>query len=124
MFMVCSLCHMMVVIKLCQLLKDEIDVKHLPHLILINEKKSIKLKKILFNISIVSTIGLAVFFFKHRVYCHDLAFSAFAFCEYVIAVCNLAFHCTTMLDFPSEYLMIARRTTKLKLKHPTGWKLD
>lgn len=123
-FMVCSLCHMLVVIKLCQLLKNEIDVQQLPHLILINEEKSIKLKKILFNISIVSTIGLAVFFFKHRVYCHDLAFSAFAFCEYVIAVCNLAFHCTTMLDFPSEYLMIARRTTKLKLKHPTGWKLD
>ncbi|XP_031636511.1 post-GPI attachment to proteins factor 2-like [Contarinia nasturtii] len=123
-FMVCSLCHMLIVIKLCQLLKNEIDVQRLPHLILIDEEKSIKFKKILFNISIVCTVGLAVFFFKHRVYCHDLAFSAFAFCEYIIAVCNLAFHCTTMLDFPSEYLMIARRTTKLKLKHPTGWKLD
>lgn len=105
-------------------MKNEIDVQRLPHLILIDEEKSIKFKKILFNISIISTIGLAVFFFKHRVYCHDLAFSAFAFCEYIIAVCNLAFHSTTMLDFPSEYLMIARRTTKLKLKHPTGWKLD
>lgn len=115
---------MLVVIKLCQLLKNEIAVQRLPHLILIDEEKSIKLKKLLFNISIASTIGLAVFFFKHRVYCHDLAFSAFAFCEYIIACCNLAFHCTTMLDFPSEYLMIARRTTKIKLKHPTGWKLD
>lgn len=123
-FMVCSLCHMLIVIKLCQLLKNEIDVQRLPHLILIDEEKSLKFKKILFNISIISTVGLAVFFFKHRVYCHDLAFSAFAFCEYIIASCNLAFHCTTMLDFPSEYLMIARRTTKIKLKHPTGWKLD
>lgn len=123
-FMVCSLSHMLVVIKLCQLLKNELDVQRLPHLILIDETKSIKLKKILFNISIISTVGLAVFFFKHRVYCHDLAFSAFAFCEYVVASCNLAFHCTTMLDFPSEYLMIARRTTRDKLKHPTGWKLD
>lgn len=123
-FMVCSLCHMLIVIKLCQLMKNEIDVQRLPHLILIDEEKSIKYKKILFNISIISTVGLAVFFFKHRVYCHDLAFSAFAFCEYIIAMCNLAFHSTTMLDFPSEYLMIARRTTKLKLKHPTGWKLD
>lgn len=123
-FMVCSLCHMLIVIKLCQLMKNEIDVQRLPHLILIDEEKSVRFKKILFNISIISTIGLAVFFFKHRVYCHDLAFSAFAFCEYIIAICNLAFHSTTMLDFPSEYLMIARRTTKLKLKHPTGWKLD
>lgn len=123
-FMVCSLCHMLIVIKLCQLLKNEIEVQRLPHLILIDEEKSIRYKKLLFNISIVSTVGLAVFFFKHRVYCHDLAFSAFAFCEYIIACCNLAFHCTTMLDFPSEYLMIARRTTKIKLKHPTGWKLD
>lgn len=123
-FMLCSLCHMLIVIKLCQLLKNEIDVQRLPHLIMIDEEKSIKFKKILFNISIVCTVGLAVFFFKHRVYCHDLAFSAFAFCEYIIAICNLAFHCTTMLDFPSEYLMIARRTTKCKLKHPTGWKLD
>lgn len=123
-FMVCSLCHMLIVIKLCQLLKNDVDVQRLPHLILIDEEKSIKFKKILFNISIISTVGLAVFFFKHRVYCHDLAFSAFAFCEYIIASCNLAFHLTTMLDFPSEYLMIARRTTKHKLKHPTGWKLD
>lgn len=123
-FMVCSLSHMLIVIKLCQLLRNECDVQRLPHLILFDEEKSIRIKKLLFNISIVSTVGLAVFFFKHRVYCHDLAFSAFAFCEYVIATCNLAFHCTTMLDFPSEYLMIARRTTKLKLKHPTGWKLD
>lgn len=115
---------MLVCIKLCQLLRDEIDEEKLPHWILIDEEKSIKWKKLLFTISILSTIGLAVFFFKHRVYCHDLAFSAFAFCEYIIACCNLAFHCTTMLDFPCEYLMIARRTTKLKLKHPTGWKLD
>lgn len=123
-FMLCSLSHMLIVIKLCQLLKTESDVQRLPHLILIDEEKSIKFKKYLFNISIVATVGLAVFFLKHRVYCHDLAFTAFAFCEYIIACCNLAFHCTTMLDFPSEYLMIARRTTKLKLKHPTGWKLD
>lgn len=115
---------MLVSIKLCQLFQKHITIEQHPQLVSVNQELSLKWKRLLFALSIVATIGLAVFFFKHRVYCHDLAFSMFAFCEYVIAIANLAFHCTTVLDFPSEYVLIARGSSKIKLHHPLGWKLD
>lgn len=115
---------MLVTIKMCQLLRKHIDVEQNPELVSANDKVSLKWKQILFNVSILCTIGLVAFFFKHRVYCHDLAFSAFAFCEYVVAIANLAFHCTTVLDFPTEYLMIARGSSKIKLHQPLGWKME
>lgn len=123
-FITCSLGHMLVTIKMCQLLQQHLNADQHPYAASITAEQSLKWKRILFALSIVSTIGLAVFFFKHRVYCHDLAFSAFAFCEYVIAIANLAFHCTTLLDFPSQYLMIANGSSKIKLHQPLGWKSD
>lgn len=123
-FIACSLGHMLVTIKMCQLLQQNINAKQHPHAVSIIADPSIKWKRTLFALSIVSTIGLVVFFFKHRVYCHDLAFSAFAFCEYVIAIANLAFHCITVWDFPTQYLMIANGSSKIKLHQPLGWKSD
>lgn len=78
------------------------------------EQMSIKWKKRLFASSILSTIGLLIFFFKHRFYCHDMAFSWFALSEYFIACSNMAFHYTTTLDFPSEHFIIGRGLNKLK----------
>lgn len=109
---------------MCQLLQKHINSDQYPQAVTIIDEYSLKWKRILFILSIICTIGLVVFFFKHRVYCHDLAFSAFAFCEYVIAIANLAFHCTTILDFPSQYLLIANGSPKIKLHQPLGWKLD
>lgn len=71
------------------------------------EKRSLRYKQMFFALSIASTIGLIVFFLKHRLLCHDLAFSWFAFCEYVVAVSNMGFHCTTtMIDFPPLDLVV------------------
>ncbi|XP_055915733.1 post-GPI attachment to proteins factor 2-like [Eupeodes corollae] len=100
-FMTCSLCHMLATIKLYSILHDEESITD-------SQRVSLKWKKILFAISILSTIGLLVFFAKHRFYCHDLAFSVFAFCEYVIAVANMCFHFTIIWDFPSQYMFIAQ----------------
>lgn len=36
------------------------------------------------------------------------AFSMFALCEYVIALANMAFHVTVILDFPTEHFVVAR----------------
>lgn len=36
------------------------------------ERNSIKVKKILFYTSIITTVGLVVFFMKHRLLCHDM----------------------------------------------------
>lgn len=106
-FMTCSLCHMLATIKLFNLIKP-ID-QQTPE-----EQMSIKWKKRLFVLSILSTIGLLIFFFKHRFYCHDMAFSWFALSEYFIACSNMAFHYTTTLDFPSEHFIIGRGINKFK----------
>lgn len=124
--MVCSLCYMLATIKLHGMLFEDAS-KLLPI-----QRESIKWKKILFNTSIASTVGLLVFFAKHRFYCHDLgksatvsdclqlnpilnrfiyfslttAFSWFAFFEYVIAIANMLFHFTIIWDFPSQFMLI------------------
>ncbi|EDX18361.1 post-GPI attachment to proteins factor 2-like isoform X1 [Drosophila simulans] len=100
-FMVCSLCYMLATIKLNSILNagQALSEKQL---------LSIKWKKILFAVSILSTVGLLVFFAKHRFYCHDLAFSWFAFFEYLIAIANMLFHFTIIWDFPSQFMMIVQ----------------
>ncbi|XP_017850057.1 post-GPI attachment to proteins factor 2-like [Drosophila busckii] len=98
-FMICSLCYMLATIKLNATLNagQQLNAK---------QQLSIKWKKILFVASILSTIGLLIFFAKHRFYCHDLAFSWFAFFEYLIAIANMLFHFTIIWDFPSQYMLI------------------
>lgn len=88
------------------------------------DTQSLRWKQRLFAMSIASTIGLLLFFLQHRFYCHDLAFSWFALCEYIIACSNMAFHCTTMLDFPSEHFLVARGTSRAKQNEFISWKLD
>lgn len=64
-FMVCSLCYMLATIKLNGILNAR-------QTLTIQQRQSIKWKKILFAVSILSTVGLLFFFAKHRFYCHDL----------------------------------------------------
>ncbi|KAK9497712.1 hypothetical protein O3M35_004383 [Rhynocoris fuscipes] len=64
------------------------------------------IKFTLFISSLIFTAGLIIFFMKHRLYCHDLAFSWFALCEYIIASANMGFHVTVFLDFPDNYLLV------------------
>ncbi|KAH8421263.1 hypothetical protein KR009_007640 [Drosophila setifemur] len=100
-FMICSLCYMLATIKLNGLLNSGQKLNE-------QQQLSIKWKKILFAVSILSTIGLLVFFAKHRFYCHDLAFSWFAFFEYLIAIANMLFHFTIIWDFPSQFMLIVQ----------------
>ncbi|VEN60096.1 unnamed protein product [Callosobruchus maculatus] len=71
-------------------------------------RKALQLKQTLLNVSLISTIGLVGFFLEHRLLCHRMAFSMFALCEYVIALANMAFHITVILDFPTEHFIVAR----------------
>ncbi|RZF46965.1 hypothetical protein LSTR_LSTR011233 [Laodelphax striatellus] len=98
-FMLCSLSHMLATLKLFKLVHPTMSG---------SERVSYATKKFLFAISIASTIGLMLFFAKHRLLCHDMAFSWFALCEYVIASANMAFHVTVVFDFPAEKLIVAR----------------
>lgn len=117
--MTCSLLHMVATIRLNNILyppppptltlttPPPVDVHEHIH-------SSLRWKRRLLLLSLASTVGMIVFFVRHRLYCDDLAFSCFALCEYVIACSNLAFHCTTIWDFPGELLIVARGTGKLK----------
>lgn len=116
-FMSCSLSHMLATIKLWHLLRPSTGFNAA-------DTQSLRWKKRLFAMSIASTIGLLLFFLKHRFYCHDLAFSWFALCEYIIACSNMAFHCTTMFDFPSEHFLVARGASRAKQNEFISWKLD
>ncbi|XP_058127086.1 post-GPI attachment to proteins factor 2-like [Anopheles ziemanni] len=117
-FMTTSLSYMLATLKLLKILQP--DGPQTP-----KEESSLRYKQAFFALSIASTIGLILFFLKHRFLCQDLAFSWFALCEYIVASANMGFHCTTMLDFPTEDFIIARNAKQYKKPHSSlGWKLD
>ncbi|KAI5732723.1 hypothetical protein M8J76_003392 [Diaphorina citri] len=97
-FMICSLLYMLVMLRVYRLAYPSMTSA---------QTYSFYTKLVLFVTSILATIGLVVFWFKHRRHCLDMAFSWFAICEYVIALSNMAYHMTVALDFPSEHLLIA-----------------
>lgn len=62
-FMLCSLSHMLVTLKVNRLVYPIMTGdKQLSHLI----------KKVLFVTSMLSTVGLMLFFAEHRLLCHDM----------------------------------------------------
>ncbi|XP_019696342.1 post-GPI attachment to proteins factor 2-like isoform X1 [Harpegnathos saltator] len=91
-FMISSLMYMLTAVRLGRLITPK--------------AQSLQYKQALLVMSLVSTIGLIIFFLKHRLLCHDLAFSWFSLCEYVIAFANMGFHVTVVLDFPMEQLVV------------------
>ncbi|XP_015915677.1 post-GPI attachment to proteins factor 2-like [Parasteatoda tepidariorum] len=70
------------------------------------EKLSYRTKLFLCIIIALTSLGMVYFFYKHRVYCVELAFSWFALCEYVICFANMAFHATIIWDMPDEEMVI------------------
>ncbi|GFR15952.1 post-GPI attachment to proteins factor 2-like [Trichonephila clavata] len=70
------------------------------------EKLSYRTKLFLCVIIALTSMGMMYFFYKHRVYCEELAFSWFALCEYVICFANMAFHATIIWDLPLEEIII------------------
>ncbi|KOC69281.1 Post-GPI attachment to proteins factor 2-like [Habropoda laboriosa] len=100
-FMISSLTYMLAAVRLGRLVTPN--------------ARSLQYKQALFITSLISTVGLIVFFLKHRLLCHDLAFSWFSLCEYVIASANMGFHVTVILDFPKEQLVIGNGLPALKV---------
>lgn len=83
------------------------------------ERRSYGLKLGLFALTCGSTLGLLYYFYRHRRFCEELAFSYFAFCEYCIAVANMAYHVTVMWDFGDVLI-----TVGLPKLHSTANKRD
>ncbi|XP_017876979.1 post-GPI attachment to proteins factor 2-like isoform X2 [Ceratina calcarata] len=100
-FMISSLTYMLTQVRLCRLVTPN--------------ARSLRYKQALFITSLVTTVGLIIFFLKHRLLCHDLAFSWFSLCEYVLGSANMAFHITVILDFPMEQLVVGNGLPALKV---------
>ncbi|EFN61661.1 Post-GPI attachment to proteins factor 2-like [Camponotus floridanus] len=100
-FMISSLTYMLIAVRLGRLVTPN--------------AQSLQYKQMLFMTSLVSTIGLIIFFLKHRLLCHDLAFSWFSLCEYVIAFANMGFHITVVLDFPKDQLVVGHDLPAAKI---------
>ena len=120
--MISSQVHMLIVLRLLKMAKFGQDKA---------QQRSFLFKNWLFYLSLLCTLGLCIFFVKHRVYCHDLgnqhnptmdpiapncccftAFSWFAFFEYWIAAANMGFHGTVIWDFPNEYITVGHQFYK------------
>ncbi|XP_063239730.1 post-GPI attachment to proteins factor 2-like [Bacillus rossius redtenbacheri] len=98
-FMMSSVGYMVATVKISKLLRPAMTA---------TEHTSYVIKKCLLAVTVLSALGLLLFFLKHRLLCHEMAFSWFSLCEYIIATANMAFHVTVMLDFPTEKLVVAR----------------
>ncbi|XP_049938509.1 post-GPI attachment to proteins factor 2-like [Schistocerca serialis cubense] len=105
-FMIGSLSYMLVTLKVFKMVKPTMTE---------SERRSYFMKKVLFGTSICSTAGLLVFFLKHRLLCHEMAFSWFSLCEYIIACANMAFHFTVVMDFPTENLVVIQGSSSVPL---------
>lgn len=64
-FMMTSLCYMLSTIKLLKAIKPTGPATPI-------EEFSLKCKKMFFALSVAATIGLIIFFLKHRFLCHDM----------------------------------------------------
>lgn len=131
-FMISSLTHMLACIKATKKVAETRND-------LVAIRRGLRIKQGLFIVSLLSTVGLVGFFLEHRLLCHDMgkffrrlcfvctnsrrfaAFSWFAFCEYVIASANMAFHVTVILDFPTEQLLVAKDALN---NQQMIWKVD
>lgn len=61
--------------------------------------RSYRLKQLCFFFNSSATAGLLYYFFRHRWFCEPGAFTMFSACEYVIAVANILFHYTAVIEF-------------------------
>ncbi|XP_023942868.2 post-GPI attachment to proteins factor 2-like isoform X1 [Bicyclus anynana] len=100
-FMVTSLLHMLCRARVGCLASDVVE-----------PVKTNKLVWILFFVAICATIGLIVFFLRHRLLCRPLAFTWFSICEYILATANMAFHALIVQDLPVHELQVVCPTGK------------
>lgn len=69
--------------------------------------KSYRWKKRLCVSSVILCTAAGAFFWKHNKYCEAGIYTLFALCEYLMVLCNMAFHLTAFWDFGHTDVMIA-----------------
>lgn len=66
------------------------------------EVKSGRYKLRLFVTTLLAVVGAVGFFARHNNYCEPMMYTWFAVCEYLVILCNMAFHMTAYWDFPNR----------------------
>ncbi|KAG9348486.1 hypothetical protein JZ751_002222 [Albula glossodonta] len=106
MFIGSALLHMMTTCWLWKIIKK--------YSISNEELKSYRWKKHLFVSSLILCAAASGFYWKHNKYCEPGIYTLFALCEYLVVLCNMAFHMTAFWDFGSKELTV---TTPPEDKH-------
>ncbi|XP_031551054.1 post-GPI attachment to proteins factor 2-like isoform X2 [Actinia tenebrosa] len=70
------------------------------------ETKSFRRKVTLVGVNYGSFALAVYFFFRHNWYCESGVYSLFAFCEYIVVISNILFHCTIVDDLKGFKLLI------------------
>ncbi|OWR55192.1 post-GPI attachment to proteins factor 2 isoform 1 [Danaus plexippus plexippus] len=94
-FMVASLLHMLCRARVGCIASDVVE-----------PVRTNKIVWILFFVAILATLGLIIFFLRHRLLCRPLAFTWFSICEYILATINMAFHAIVVRDLPTHELQV------------------
>ncbi|XP_075972190.1 post-GPI attachment to proteins factor 2-like [Anticarsia gemmatalis] len=94
-FMVAALCHMLCRARVGCIASDVVE-----------PVRTNKLVWTLFYVAIAATVGLIIFFLRHRLLCRPLAFTWFSVCEYILATANMAFHAIVVRDLPLHELQV------------------
>ncbi|XP_062591949.1 post-GPI attachment to proteins factor 2-like [Saccostrea cucullata] len=98
-FMVASCCYMLLNTLIYKWTRTDILTP--------TEKKSLKIKWIMFACIMTATTGLLTAFILHRVFCVAYAFSFFSAFEYVIAYSNMGYHVSAYLEFKNKSILAA-----------------
>ncbi|XP_013185659.1 post-GPI attachment to proteins factor 2-like [Amyelois transitella] len=98
-FMITSLVHMLCRARVGCIASDVVE-----------PVRTNKLVWILFYVAIAATVGLIIFFLRHRLLCRPLAFTWFSVCEYILATANMAFHVIVVRDLPTHQLQVVSPT--------------
>ncbi|XP_063375322.1 post-GPI attachment to proteins factor 2-like [Cydia amplana] len=100
-FMVAALLHMLCRARVGSIASDTVE-----------SLRTNKLVWTLFYVAIAATVGLIVFFLRHRLLCRPLAFTYFSVCEYILATANMAFHALVVRDLPLHEVHVVWPTNR------------
>ncbi|ETN58460.1 fgf receptor activating protein [Anopheles darlingi] len=91
-FIVCSILYMLLVVVINRL--SRID-----EMLTLAERKSLRYKRRLMWVNVLSILLAVYFFLRHNQYCEPYVYSLFALSEYVFVYSNIGFHMTAYWDF-------------------------
>jgi len=80
------------------------------------EKRGVVMRKRLLKTTLVCGASMVYFYYRHNTYCEPYVYSLFSLCEYVIVLCNMAFHYASIYyDFHSSEMVVTAPSLDVQL---------